>query len=51
MQAPGTYTRTHHQMGNILISLEGECLAHCETYFTAFHRMRAIGDSLAADNA
>lgn len=51
MQALGTYTRTHHQMGNILISLEGESLAHCETYFTAFHRMRAIGDPLAADNA
>ncbi|MEH6516309.1 MAG: nuclear transport factor 2 family protein [Halioglobus sp.] len=51
MHALGKYTRTHHQMGNTLIRLESDNLAHSETYFTAFHRMRAIGDPLAAPDA
>lgn len=45
-----THTRTHHQLGNILIELEGEN-AYTESYFTAYHRMRAKGDPLAAENA
>lgn len=31
---------THHQVGNTLISIEGE-LAHVETYVTAYHRVLA----------
>jgi hypothetical protein len=31
---------THHQVGNILIALEGD-VAHTETYLTAFHRVPA----------
>jgi hypothetical protein len=46
----GTHTRTHHQLGNILIELDGDD-AYAETYFTAYHRMRAIGDPQAAENA
>ena len=45
------YSRTHHQLGNTLIQLEGDGTATAETYFTAFHRMRARGDPLAAENA
>ncbi len=45
------FTRTHHQLGNTLIQLEGDNAAHAETYFTAFHRMRPRGDPLAGDNA
>ncbi|MFK7977038.1 MAG: nuclear transport factor 2 family protein [Halioglobus sp.] len=45
------HTRTHHQMGNTLIEFKDDDSARVETYFTAFHRMRARGDSLAADNA
>jgi len=44
-------TRTHHQLGNTLIQLEGDNAANAETYFTAFHRMRPRGDPLAGDNA
>ncbi len=47
----GTFTRTHHQLGNTLIEFAGEDRARVETYFTAFHRMRAKGDPLAAENA
>lgn len=43
-----THTRTHHQMGNTLIELQGADRAHAETYFTAYHRMRALGDPLAS---
>lgn len=46
-----TFTRTHHQMGNTLIELDGEDHADVETYFTAMHRMRPRGDPLAAPNA
>jgi SnoaL-like domain len=45
-----THTRTHHQLGNIFIELEGEN-AYAESYFTAYHRMRAKGDPKAAENA
>jgi hypothetical protein len=31
---------THHQVGNILIALDGD-VAHTETYLTAFHRVPA----------
>ncbi len=46
-----TFHRTHHQLGNTLINLDSSKEAHGETYFTAFHRMRAIGDPLAAEDA
>ena len=45
-----THTRTQHQLGNIFIELEGSD-AFAETYFTAYHRMRAKGDPMAAENA
>jgi hypothetical protein len=45
-----THTRTQHQLGNIFIELEGNN-AYAETYFTAYHRMRAKGDPMAAENA
>jgi len=47
----GTFTRTHHQLGNTLIEMVGADQARVETYFTAFHRMRPRGDPLAAENA
>lgn len=46
----GTMTHTHHQLGNIFIDVDGED-AYAETYFSAYHRMRAKGDPLAAENA
>jgi hypothetical protein len=46
-----THSRTHHQLGNTLIEMKSDTEAFAETYFTAFHRMRAIGDKLAAENA
>ncbi len=47
-----TNTHTHHQLGNILIEVEADgTTAHTEAYFTAYHRMRAKGDPLAAPNA
>ena len=47
-----THTHTHHQLGNICIELEADGItAYTEAYFTAFHRMRAKGDPLAAANA
>jgi hypothetical protein len=45
-----THLRTHHQLGNIFIELE-EDNAYVESYFTAYHRMRAKGDPMAAANA
>jgi len=45
-----TLTRTHHQLGNILIEVNGDN-AYAETYFSAYHRMRAKDDPLAAENA
>ena len=47
----GTFTRTHHQLGNTLIEMVESDQARVETYFTAFHRMRPKGDPLAAENA
>lgn len=44
------YHRTHHHLGNIFIEIDGD-VAFTEAYFTAFHRMRAKGDPLAASNA
>lgn len=44
------YHRTHHHLGNIFVEIEGD-VAFTEAYFTAFHRMRAKGDPLAASNA
>jgi len=46
----GTLSRTHHQLGNTLIELDGDN-AYAETYFSAYHRMRAKGDPLASDGA
>lgn len=45
-----TLARTHHQLGNIFIELDGDD-AYTETYFSAYHRMRAKGDPLASDGA
>jgi hypothetical protein len=45
-----THLRTHHQLGNIFIELEGDN-AYVESYFTAYHRMRAKSDPMAAANA
>jgi hypothetical protein len=45
-----THTRTHHLLGNIFIDLDDDN-AYTETYFSAYHRMRAKGDPLAAPNA
>jgi hypothetical protein len=50
-QVLSTYSRTHHQIGNTLIELNGENTATAESYFTAFHRMRPIGDPLAGPDA
>lgn len=51
LQVLASYSRTHHQLGNTLVEFTGDDSARVETYFTAFHRMRARGDKLAADNA
>jgi hypothetical protein len=45
------YRYTHHQLGNTLIEFDSDSAARVETYFTAFHRMRAQGDPLAPENA
>ena len=42
-----THSRTHHQLGQMLIEFESDSVAFAETYFTAHHRMRPIGDKLA----
>jgi len=42
--------RTHHQLGNIFIEVEGD-IAYTEAYFTALHRRRALGDPEAGDDA
>lgn len=46
-----TYSVTHHQMGNTLIDFVDTDKAHVETYFTAFHRVRPVGDPLAGEQA
>src|SRR5210317_1164473 len=51
IQVLSTYSRTQHQLGNTLIELAGDGTATAETYFTAFHRMRPIGDPLAGPDA
>lgn len=44
------HSRTHHQLSNIFIDIDGDN-AYAETYFSAYHRMRAKGDPLAGANA
>tara|TARA_B110000503_G_scaffold131039_1_gene205095 strand:- start:1504 stop:1854 length:351 start_codon:yes stop_codon:yes gene_type:complete len=44
------HTRTHHQLANIFFELEGDN-AYNKTYFSAYHRMRAKDDPIAAANA
>jgi hypothetical protein len=47
-----THTHTHHQLGNIFVDVEPDgATAFTEAYFTAYHRMRALGDPKAAANA
>ena len=46
-----TFRRTHHQMGNTLIEFDRDGAARVETYFTAYHLMRAKGDPLAGPGA
>lgn len=46
-----THSRTHHQLGQILIEFDGDTVAFAETYFTAHHRQRQIGDKLAGASA
>ncbi|MFK7829882.1 MAG: nuclear transport factor 2 family protein [Congregibacter sp.] len=45
------HERTHHQIGNVLIELRDVDTAVGESYFTAHHRMRPIGDPLAGPTA
>ncbi|MCR9186148.1 MAG: nuclear transport factor 2 family protein [Halieaceae bacterium] len=45
------HSRTHHHLGNILVEMDGPDRARAETYFTAFHRMRPVGDPLAGADA
>ncbi len=47
----GTFRRTHHQLGNTLIEFDGDEVARVESYFTAYHLMRASSDPLAGPNA
>jgi hypothetical protein len=51
MGALATYSRTHHQMGNTLVDFATADRANVETYFTAFHRIRPLGDPLAGAQA
>ena len=44
------HTRTHHQLANIFFELEDDN-AYNKTYFSAYHRMRAKDDPIAAANA
>jgi hypothetical protein len=46
----GTFSRTHHHLGNFFIDVEGD-VAFSEAYFTAHHRRRAKGGPLAGDDA
>ncbi|MFN3233553.1 MAG: nuclear transport factor 2 family protein [Alphaproteobacteria bacterium] len=47
-----THTHTHHHLGNIFVEVEKNGkTAYTEAYFTAFHRMRALGDPKAGPNA
>jgi len=51
LQVLSANTHTHHQMGNTLVELDNDTHARVETYFTAYHRMRALGDPLASPDA
>jgi hypothetical protein len=46
-QVLSAHTHTHHQLGNHIVELDSDTEARSECYFTAYHRMRAQGDSLA----
>ncbi len=50
IQVLNTHHRTHHHLANIFVEVEGSD-AYTEAYFTAFHRMKAVGTPGAADNA
>ncbi|MFT4768840.1 MAG: hypothetical protein ACI8RN_001979 [Glaciecola sp.] len=50
-QVLSAHTHTHHQLGNHYVELESDTEARSECYFTAYHRMRALGDPLAGDGA
>lgn len=50
-QVLSAHTHTHHQLGNHLVELNSANDARCECYFTAFHRMRALGDPEAGTDA
>ncbi len=46
----GTCSRTHHHLGNIFIEVDGDD-AYAETYFSAYHRLRAKSDPLSGETA
>ncbi|MEM1189290.1 MAG: nuclear transport factor 2 family protein [Pseudomonadota bacterium] len=50
-QVLSTHTHTHHQLGNHLVEFTSDTAARCECYFTAYHRMRALGDPQAGADA
>jgi hypothetical protein len=50
LEVLSTHCRTHHQLGNIFIEVEGD-VAFTEAYFTAFHRMKANSEEGAASYA
>jgi hypothetical protein len=52
LEVLATHVHTHHQLGNIFVELEDDGVtSFTEAYFTAYHRMRAKGDPLAAADA
>ncbi len=50
-QVLSAHTQTHHQLGNHLVEFDSDTQARCECYFTAYHRMRALGDPEAGADA
>ncbi|MFK8040917.1 nuclear transport factor 2 family protein [Congregibacter sp.] len=50
-QVLSAHTHTHHQLGNHIVEFESSSVARSECYFTAFHRMRPLGDPLAGETA
>jgi hypothetical protein len=50
-QVLATHRYTHHQLGNHLVEFDSATEARCECYFTAYHRMRALGDPEAGSDA
>ncbi|GAB5413936.1 MAG: nuclear transport factor 2 family protein [Congregibacter sp.] len=51
LQVLSAHTHTHHQLGNHIVEIDSETQARCECYFTAYHRMRPLGDPLAGADA